>query len=812
LGVTTDTVPAPDSGKELAPPELPPTLARELTARSVQAVGKLGTSLAPVDMQRARHLLALARQWGDSKDAQDARAMLHGAVCDGDLDSVARTVRRYNATQCMERALWADAVRPSGEYRTAPGVRIELLTRPRWGAVRTGYVLAPGAEFTSVREVVDADGNMWLRVGDARAIAADAFASNATRVEGGATVRREDFPHAVGARVRRGPDWQYDDEDGGEGSQGTMLGLYDGAEGWARVRWDRGHRPEDYHRVGGERAYDLIYVGAPPMAAPQPQGWVKMRPGGPATTPVVAPVRGSLRCYDCGGDLAQPFPSMRRSSRGIGSQVAFTPVNADDVRLGAIALVAATFERVEIVEVLKPPPKEKRAPEGDEAAAPPTEEETEAVQEVVDEAAGDAPAEEAAPEAPAAEDEVAEGPQPSLLLCRFQGDGASDGGDEYDEAVFRPDDLVWPASEIDKPSSTYEEFRSYQGIPRCRRELVLMLGSEETARAAWDEAGAGDAMTFASCVRGHLLHARCFQGRLLAGRGCPVCTEPLFVPRVQRTRVEGDDACCGAAAGDADVAAALGAAQEVEVAATQQAEGSPTGSGAAAAPDEVERHSGGRLQMKMCPVCCAGPLLNENCSDLRSHHGQCPMCGEYPHSGASIAEAMAKPGRKTVGERIPKCEKCNVAVTFNGCQECGHLFADIDWDELPKWDSSAKGCLEVANRHRRAARLLAAQVRHEAALLAHERAALQEARSGGEMYCPDCTPVEPPAPPPPLPPRCGRRCTRRHRGPCLICDRDAREHDGHMCPDGRRGSWLLLPGTIDESRRDYDEEEEEEEE
>jgi len=317
-----------------------------------------------------------------------------------------------------------------------------------------------------------------------------------------------------------------------------------------------------------------------------------------------------------------------------------------------------------------------------------------------------------------------------------------------------------------------------------------MLGSEDAARKIWADAKVSDetSMTFASCVRGHLLHARCFQGRLLAGRGCPACSEPFFVPRVQRTRREGDDDCCGANA-DGAAAEALTGAEAAEVAASRQATATPSSDHATDAPEAVESAGGGQLHMKMCPVCCSGPLLNENCSDLRAHHGQCPRCQAYPFSSATITEKLARMGSSSVGERIPRCGTCNVAVIFNGCQDCGHLFCDIDYENLPPWDASAKGCLEVSIRHRRAARLLAEQVRYEAALLAHERAALEEARGSGAVST-DCK-MEPPPPPIPLPPRCGMKCQRRHRGPCLVCDADARQHEGHFCPDGRRGSWLL---------------------
>jgi hypothetical protein len=48
-----------------------------------------------------------------------------------------------------------------------------------------------------------------------------------------------------------------------------------------------------------------------------------------------------------------------------------------------------------------------------------------------------------------------------------------------------------------------------------------------------------------------------------------------------------------------------------------------------------------------------------------------------------------------------------------------------------------------------------------------------------------------------------------------VCDADARQHEGHFCPDGRRGSWLLVGNdAAEDSQLDepYDEGEEEEEE
>lgn len=772
LGVVAPVQGAEEEAEaEAAAPVVPPPLQRLLTGRSLLAVDKLGTDISPADMQRARHLLALARQWGDSARAKEARAMLHEAVQVGDIDSVARTVRRHNAVRYMQHAEWSDAAKPQGEYRMAPGVRVELLTRPRRGAPRSGFALPPGMEFKSIREAVDADGGHWIRLGDARSTAiavwedAKAKARRKIREEDAeeeeerevpidlqVTVRMEDFPHAIGARVRRGPDWQYADDDGGDRGLGTILGLYT-ERGWARVRWDIGRRPEDYHRIGAERCYDLFYEGLPPLTPPAPQGWLQMRPGGPGTLAVAGRVRGALRCFACGGELQPPF---HMGARGGGASAAFAPVTTDAVKAGDIVIIAATFEQVVVVEVMQNPLAQANA--------------------------------------------AAAGNNQALVLCRFQDDGT---GEEPEEAVFRAMDLVWPAS---RDGGHAEEFRIVDGQPRSRRELVLMKGSVEAAREAWDAVDVeDDPQIFASCVRGHIMHARCFQGRLVAGSSCPCCPELLFVPRVQRTRRGGDD-CCGGDGEGAAAAAALGEAQAVEVAAAQQASAEADD---AAAADVVGRTvqgaRGNQLQMKMCPVCCSGPLLNENCSDLRAHHGQCPRCSRFPFSAAAIAEALVHGGTTSVGERIPKCDRCNVTVLFNGCAECGHLFVDTDWDELPTWDDKAKACLEVQNRHRRAARMLAEQVQKEAALLAYERAALEEACSGvaeigGEEM------AEPPPPPTPLPPRCGPQCRRYHKGNCLVCEAPARLHDGHECPDGRRGSWLLLP----EYESDYPEYEEEE--
>lgn len=61
----------------------------------------------------------------------------------------------------------------------------------------------------------------------------------------------------VGLRVIRGPDWHWDDQDGGEGFVGTVIefSAKSAPEKTAVVLWDVGCRTN--YRVGYNRAYDL---------------------------------------------------------------------------------------------------------------------------------------------------------------------------------------------------------------------------------------------------------------------------------------------------------------------------------------------------------------------------------------------------------------------------------------------------------------------------------------------------------------------------------------------------------------------------
>ena len=77
-------------------------------------------------------------------------------------------------------------------------------------------------------------------------------------------VKMEHFPKNVRAMVKRGPDWTWGDQDGGDGSFGTV--LRDGGSdrvrarpwSWVRIRWISGE--EHDYRTGADGKYDLEYV------------------------------------------------------------------------------------------------------------------------------------------------------------------------------------------------------------------------------------------------------------------------------------------------------------------------------------------------------------------------------------------------------------------------------------------------------------------------------------------------------------------------------------------------------------------------
>ncbi len=74
--------------------------------------------------------------------------------------------------------------------------------------------------------------------------------------------------HPSHVQVQRGPDWKWDDQDGGVGHTGTLVEL-DSDPTWARVRWGSGST--NLYRIG-DGNHDLVYVKArvrtPPSRCP----------------------------------------------------------------------------------------------------------------------------------------------------------------------------------------------------------------------------------------------------------------------------------------------------------------------------------------------------------------------------------------------------------------------------------------------------------------------------------------------------------------------------------------------------------------
>ena len=170
------------TGPSPPPPGPLSSLSRVLTEDSRSAVAVLSVPsaeqgdkqlLAPADVQRARHLMALARcEWGDSPAARAARHALHEDVRAGELELVATVLRKRNVAARVARAVWEDAASAAAgtaRYGVAPNVRIDLRTRPDHAAPRTGWALQPLSEFVATAERVNAiTGERWLRVGGSK--------------------------------------------------------------------------------------------------------------------------------------------------------------------------------------------------------------------------------------------------------------------------------------------------------------------------------------------------------------------------------------------------------------------------------------------------------------------------------------------------------------------------------------------------------------------------------------------------------------------------------------------------------------------
>jgi hypothetical protein len=104
----------------------------------------------------------------------------------------------------------------------------------------------------------------------------------------------------VGARVMRGPDWQWKDQDGGAGRLGTVVQAPTTPD-WVRVAWDDGR--ENAYRWGHEDAHDVMLAtagvdSARLIAAVHASAW-RGDPAGAAT--LIRPLMVSAYDFDRSG-------------------------------------------------------------------------------------------------------------------------------------------------------------------------------------------------------------------------------------------------------------------------------------------------------------------------------------------------------------------------------------------------------------------------------------------------------------------------------------------------------------------------------
>lgn len=63
---------------------------------------------------------------------------------------------------------------------------------------------------------------------------------------------------AAGLLVKRGPDWKYDDQDGGEGGLGRLVALDTDYYGRCSVRWDESG-DSNWYRIGRKGKHELVF-------------------------------------------------------------------------------------------------------------------------------------------------------------------------------------------------------------------------------------------------------------------------------------------------------------------------------------------------------------------------------------------------------------------------------------------------------------------------------------------------------------------------------------------------------------------------
>ena len=127
------------------------------------------------------------------------------------------------------------------------------ISSPRygWGAVKPGSI--------GTLRMYDSDGDMVIdfpEQSEWTGLAEEMELATGTTDEVSSKSAAKDAP-SIGTKVKRGPDWQWGDQDGGAGKLGTVIEAID-PDGWIEVKWDEGG--SNNYRWGVDGKYDLEIV------------------------------------------------------------------------------------------------------------------------------------------------------------------------------------------------------------------------------------------------------------------------------------------------------------------------------------------------------------------------------------------------------------------------------------------------------------------------------------------------------------------------------------------------------------------------
>lgn len=143
-----------------------------------------------------------------------------------------------------------------------------------------------------------------------------------------------------GARVMRGPDWKWRDQDGCPPGVGTVTG--DVHNGWIDVGWD--HGGSNSYRMGAEGKYDLKLAGS--GGAPGAQG-TEGCPAVSSAAVAMAAIRAKVR-----GVTVDSLKGRRSKTVSSGSQVAQT--SSVSVSPGASASMSVSVPNLSTQHPNKP--------------------------------------------------------------------------------------------------------------------------------------------------------------------------------------------------------------------------------------------------------------------------------------------------------------------------------------------------------------------------------------------------------------------------------------------------------------------------